>query len=79
MNTHNWVVSLMVVTLIQGFFSVNIMKKNRETYKGYINILKDENQYLHKELKTFYQYGVEVDVYITFKQITSFIIVFFHI
>ena len=49
-NTHKWVASLIVVTLIQGFFSVNIMKKNRETYKGYIDILKTENDYLHKEL-----------------------------
>ena len=44
MNTHKWIASLIVVTLIQGFFSVNIMKKNKETYKGYIDILKDENE-----------------------------------
>ena len=62
MNTHKWVASLIVVTLIQGFFSVNIMKKNRETYKGYIDILKTENDYLHKELKTFYEHGISVDV-----------------
>ncbi len=62
MNTHKWIASLIVVTLIQGFFSVNIMKKNRETYKGYIDILKDENEYLHDELKYFYEHGVEVVV-----------------
>ena len=62
MNTQNWIASLIVVTLIQGFFSVNIMKKNRETYKGYINILTDENKYLHDELKSFYEHGVVVDV-----------------
>ena len=62
MKTTKWIASLIVVTLLQGFFSVNIMKKNRETYKGYIDILKDENQYLHNELKDFYEYGVEVSV-----------------
>ena len=62
MNTQNWIASLIVVTLIQGFFSVNIMKKNRGTYKGYIDILKDENKYLHDELKSFYEHGVVVDV-----------------
>jgi len=61
-NTHKWIASLIVVTLIQGFFSVNIMKKNRETYKGYIDILKTENDYLHKELKAFYEHGISVDV-----------------
>ena len=62
MKTTKWIASLIVVTLLQGFFSVNIMKKNRETYKGYNDILKDENQYLHNELKDFYEYGVEVSV-----------------
>jgi hypothetical protein len=38
------------------------MKKNRETYKGYINILTNENRYLHDELKSFYEHGVVVDV-----------------
>ena len=62
METTKWIASLILVTLLQGFFSVNIMKKNRETYKSYITIIKDENKYLHDELKAFYEYGVEVSV-----------------
>ena len=62
METTKWIASLIVVTFLQGFFSINIMKKNRETYKSYISTLKDENKYLHDELKDFYEYGVEVSV-----------------
>jgi predicted SpoU family rRNA methylase len=48
--------------MIQGFFSVNILKSNKETYKTYIFELINENKSLHEELKGFYEYGVEVDV-----------------
>ncbi len=62
MQTHKWIASLILVTMIQGFFSVNILKSNKETYKTYIFELINENKSLHEELKGFYEYGVEVDV-----------------
>ena len=62
MRTHKWVASLILVTMIQGFFSVNILKSNKETYQNYIFELINDNKSLHDELKGFYEYGVEVSV-----------------
>ena len=62
MQTYKWIASLILVTLIQGFFSINIIKSNKETYKGYNYELMDKNKLLEDELKAFYEYGVEVNV-----------------
>jgi hypothetical protein len=62
MQTYKWIASLILVTMIQGFFSINIIKKNKETYQSYNYDLINKNKLLETELKSFYEYGVIVNV-----------------
>ncbi len=59
---NKYILSIIAVTMINGYISVQFMKSNRETYKGYYDELMYENQQLGRELDEFYAYGIKVDV-----------------
>tara|TARA_Y100000310_G_C20520090_1_gene733206 strand:- start:494 stop:1009 length:516 start_codon:yes stop_codon:yes gene_type:complete len=63
MLTFNKAISAVVaVTLINGFFSTNMMKKYKEMYSGQIEYLETENKRLKMRLGQFNEFGIVVDV-----------------
>ena len=63
MLTFNKAISAVVaVTLINGFFSTNMMKKYKEMYSGQIEYLETENKRLKTRLGQFNEFGIVVDV-----------------
>jgi len=63
MLTFNKAISAVVaVTLINGFFSTNMMKKYKEMYSGQIEYLETENKRLKNRLGQFNEFGIVVDV-----------------
>ena len=63
MITYNKAISAVIaVTLINGFFSTNMMKKYKEMYSGQVEQLETENDKLRNRLDEFNEYGIIVDV-----------------
>jgi hypothetical protein len=63
MITYNKAISaIIVITLINGFFSTNMFKKYKEMYSDKIEYLESENAELKEELGHFEKYGIVVDV-----------------
>ena len=63
MITYNKAISAVIaVTLINGFFSTNMMKKYKEMYSGQVEHLETENEKLRNRLDQFNEYGIIVDV-----------------
>ena len=63
MITYNKAISaVLAVTLINGFFSTNMMKKYKEMYSGQVEQLETENDKLRNRLDEFNEYGIIVDV-----------------
>jgi len=60
--TEKAVAGILAVTLVNGFFSTNMMKKYKSIYSDQLNELKVENTKLKDELSEYFRYGVEVDV-----------------
>ena len=56
------IAGILAVTLVNGFFSTNMMKKYKEMYSYKVEHLESENSTLKTNLAEFYKYGVEVDV-----------------
>ena len=54
--------SIIVVTLINMFYSINIFQNNREFYVDEIDKLIEKNGVIQTELNEFHKYGIEVDV-----------------
>ena len=54
--------AVIAVTIVNGFFSTNMMKKYKEMYSYKVEHLESENSTLKTNLAEFYKYGVEVDV-----------------
>ena len=54
--------SVITVTLINLFFSTNILQSNKEFYSNEIDRLADINKSMQSELNEFHKYGIEVDV-----------------
>ena len=53
---------VVLVTLLNGFISVNLFKQQNLFYTNEVDKLLVDNQKLHTELEQFYKYGVEVNV-----------------
>ena len=63
MNTlHKYLLSILAVTMVNGYVSIKFMKVQRTTYKSYYEEVMYENERLGKELDEFYAYGITVDV-----------------
>jgi len=53
---------ILLVVLLNGFFSINIIEKNRQFYNSQLNEQIAVTETLRLELTEFYKYGVVVDV-----------------
>ena len=53
---------VIMMTLVNGFFSVNILNSNTKFYSEEINNLNKEKLELENELNEFLKYGIVVDV-----------------
>ena len=60
--TEKALAAVLTVTLVNGFFSTNMMKKYKEMYSGEIERLELENKGLKEELSHYDEYGIVVDV-----------------
>ena len=56
------IASVILVVLLNGFFSVNIIEKNKRFYNSQLNNQIAVTESLRSELTEFYKYGVVVDV-----------------
>ena len=53
---------IVLITLFNGFVSINILNSNTEFYSEEIEILVNQNKELRFELNEFLKYGIVVDV-----------------
>ena len=56
------IASVILVVLLNGFFSINIIEKNKRFYNTQLNNQTAVTESLRSELTEFYKYGVVVDV-----------------
>ena len=61
-STNKAIAGAVLVTLLNGFISVNLFKEQNKFYTNEVDKLLVDNQKLHTELEQFYKYGVEVNV-----------------
>jgi len=61
-STNKAIAGVVLITLLNGFVSVNMFKQQSGFYSNEVDKLLTDNQKLHTELKEFYKFGVEVDV-----------------
>ena len=61
-NTRTAIAGVVLVTMMNGFVSVNMFKNQTEFYSNEVDKLLKSNEKLHTELEQFYQYGIEVNV-----------------
>ena len=62
MKSETAIASILVVILINAFYSVNIFQNNKEFYVDEMNRLLEKNKVIQTELNEFHKYGIEVDV-----------------
>ena len=62
MRSETAIASILVVILINAFYSVNIFQNNKEFYVDEMNKLLEKNKVIQTELNEFHKYGIEVDV-----------------
>ena len=60
--TEKALAAVLAVTLVNGFFSTNMMKKYKEMYSNQVENLRVDNSELRNELSEYFKYGIEVDV-----------------
>ena len=56
------ITAVVVVTLVNGFFSTTMFNEYKEMYSSKIERLESENSELRDELSHYDEYGIEVDV-----------------
>ena len=61
-STNKALAAVLTVTLVNGFFSTNMMKKYKEMYSNQVENLRVDNSELRNELSEYFKYGIEVDV-----------------
>ena len=61
-STNKAIAGIVLITLLNGFVSVNMFKNQTEFYSNEVDKLLESNDKLHTELEQFYQYGIEVNV-----------------
>ena len=62
MKSETAIASILVVILINDFYSFNIFQNNKEFYVDEMNKLLERNEVIQTELNEFHKYGIEVDV-----------------
>ena len=62
MKSETAITSIIVVALINAFYSINIFQNNKEFYVDEMNKLLEKNEVIQTELNEFHKYGIEVDV-----------------
>lgn len=62
LNQQKYILSIILITVMNGYVSTYFMKKHREIYHTHYETLVSEKQNLQYQLDEFYQYGIEVDV-----------------
>ena len=55
-STNKAIAGVVLVTLLNGFVSVNLFKQQNNFYTNEVNKLLNDNQTLHTKLKEFYKY-----------------------
>ena len=61
-STNKAIAGVVLITLLNGFVSVNMFKQQSGFYSTEVDKLLIDNKKLHSELTEFYKFGVEVDV-----------------
>ena len=61
-STNKAIAGVVLITLLNGFVSINMFKQQSTFYSNEVDKLLIENDKLHNDLSEFYKYGVEVDV-----------------
>ena len=61
-NLHMPMAVIVLITLFNGFVSINILGDNKRVYSEEIEILENRNKELYSKLNEFLKYGIEVDV-----------------
>ena len=61
-STEKALAAVLAVTLVNGFFSTNMIKKYKEMYSNQVENLRVDNFELRNELSEYFKYGIEVDV-----------------
>lgn len=62
MNKITAIAFVVLVVLLNGFFSINALQANKQFYSAEVDKVLEKNFKLQDELKEFYKYGVEVNV-----------------
>ena len=61
-NLHMPMAFIVLITLFNGFVSINVLEDNKRVYSEEIEILVNQNKELQSELNGFIKYGIVVDV-----------------
>ncbi len=61
-NLNKYLVTIAIVTVINGYVSTRFMKANKEVYHTHYQNLASQNKELSDRLSMFYQHGIKVDV-----------------
>ena len=61
-NLNKYILSLIAITMINGYISTYFMSKHKAIYHNYFETLVHEKQGLQNQLNEFYHHGIEVDV-----------------
>ena len=61
-STNKAIAGVVLITLLNGFVSVNMFKQQGIFYSTEVDKILMDNKKLHSELTEFYKFGVEVDV-----------------
>ena len=61
-NLNKYLVTIAIVTVINGYVSTRFMKANKEVYHTHYENLASQNKELSDRLSMFYQHGIKVDV-----------------
>lgn len=62
MNKTTAIAFVILVVLVNGFFSINALESNKRFYSAEMDKVLEKNFKLQDELKEFYKYGVSVSV-----------------
>ena len=61
-NLHKYILSIIAVTIINGYVTTSFIRANRSVYQSHYTNLYSEINRLNCELDEFYDYGIKVDV-----------------
>ena len=61
-STNKAIAGLVLITVMNGFVSINMFEQQKEFYSLEVVKLLMDNEKLHTDLREFYKYGIVVDV-----------------